>query len=131
VYIDDYNGEPVAMRKGRGATPTALLLQPVHIIDGNNRPFTYLPGSLVHLSASGDETNIVRHSSSRKLQVPKQGLVRPWSDVTGMDYIRQTPLAYNNSDLINAEPYAPQVSIERPWQAVQYLARHVIQNTRG
>lgn len=126
VYVDD-NGAAVAMRKGRGAVPTALLLQPVRIIDDENDPFTYLPGSLVHLSAVDDEKRIERVSSSRKLQVPQTGIVRPWNDVTGMTYLRETPLAYNDEAFIRSEPYAANVSVPNPWETARKLANSIIQ----
>lgn len=125
VYVDD-NDEAVAIRKGRGAIPTVMLLQSVRIVD-NGKSFTYLPGSLVHLSASGDETRVVRHGASRKLTVPGGSIVRPWSDVTGMNYLRQTPLAYNDATLIKYEANAGHISVEQPWQAAQALAYHIIE----
>jgi hypothetical protein len=129
VYVDD-NGTAVAMRKGRGAVPTALLLQSVRIIDDENDPFTYLPGSLVHLSAIGDEERIKRFSSSRKLQVPENGIVRPWSEVTGMTYLRETPLAYNERGQVECEPYAQNVSVQRPWETAQAFANLIIQQAQ-
>ena len=126
VYVDD-TGRAVAIRKGRGAAPTALLLQSVRIVDDEYDPFTYMPGGLVHLSAIGDEERIVRVGASRKLQVPLNGIVRPWSDVTGMSYLRETPLAYNDPSLRQFEPYAKNISVQTPWETAQKLANHIIQ----
>ncbi|HSX30509.1 MAG TPA: hypothetical protein VLE99_01185 [Candidatus Saccharimonadales bacterium] len=129
VYVAE-NGEAVAIRKGRGAVPTVLLLKAVRIVDGNNVPFTYLPGSLVHLSAVGDETRIVRQGPNHKLEIPGGSVVRPWGDVTGVNYLRQTPLAYDDSTLVASEAYAKHVSVERPWQAVQDLAELIIEQAK-
>jgi hypothetical protein len=129
VYLGT-NGKAAAIRKGRGAVPTALLLQPVSIIDGKNKPFTYLPGSLVHLSAADDETRIIRQGSTHKLQVPDAGIVRPWSDVVGMDYVRETPVAYDDNALVKHESYTEVAAFshDNPWRAVQTLAQHIIEH---
>jgi len=129
VYVDEAN-TPVAIRKGRGAVPTALLLQAVKITDGNNTPFVYLPGSLVHLSAVDDDARITRHGSNHKLLVPPEGCVRPWRDVVGMNYLRQTSVAYPSKALAEQESYvsgAATSSIANPWKAVQALAQRIVE----
>lgn len=128
VYVDD-DGAPIAVRKGRGGKPTAILLQPVHVIDDEIKPFTYPSGSLMHLSAIGDDKRITQVGPASKLEVPGKGLVRPWSDVTGMSYLRQTAIAYDNRAFIEAEgrSYAERVTVDEPWTALRTLAQQIIQ----
>jgi hypothetical protein len=128
VYVDD-SGKPVALRKGRGAAPTAYLLEPVQM-GGGKRKMTYYPGMLVHLRATDDDTRLNRFAAEdHRLKVPPAGAVRPWSDVVGLSPIRLTPLGYDNPSFVAHEEHGELITVPKPHAAAHMLAQRIIEHS--
>ncbi|HYH74920.1 MAG TPA: hypothetical protein VD735_03085 [Candidatus Saccharimonadales bacterium] len=140
------DGLPVAMRKGRGAHATGVLLEPVR---GNAaathdaadvQELVYGPGAIVQISTKHDaallerklvprpvqNSDKVEYELCHKLVLPDgHSLVSPASDITGLHFSRLSPLMYDDPDILAEQHYGAPY-LDKPMSRLRDLAHAVV-----